>query len=207
MTVGGIGRYAEDMHVAPRGSKATMARVALSAAVALIVTACGVVGTGGLEPLPPGPPLECVGVPAMTCQQANQDARNNAAPGVVPVRVRVVCTSATCTPEAGEVQVDIGYSDGRRDGYAMSWASAGEAPVSDPDELPVEVCQGVPEAPCQDAAQGAVARFGGQKVASIVVTCTVRECTDAAGETSTTVTFADGTSETQSSGYLGGSDS
>jgi hypothetical protein len=172
--------------------------------MAVSLAACGMIVGGGLEPLPPGPPLECIGVPAATCQQAQQDARNNAAPGVVPVRVRVVCTSATCTPETGEVQVDVGYSDGRRDGYEMSWASAGEAPVGEPLELPVEpVCQGVPAVPCGDAALSAFGSVLGQEVASIVVTCAAAPCTDASGETSTTVTFADGTEETQSSSYLG----
>jgi hypothetical protein len=62
------------------------------------------------------------------------------------------------------------------------------------------VCVGLPAGPCR---QNAGSDFGGVSVhggvIKIVVTCSKRPCTDAAGEGDTVISFADGT--TQSYGW------
>ena len=116
------------------------ARLGALAAVAALVAGC--LGDDSLEPLPPGPPVDCRAIPAVTCQQIVDDARRNADPGTAPVRIRAVCTTM-CTPRSGDVQVDVRYSDGRRQSYGMSWTGAepgaGQAPAPAPSAPPPSV--------------------------------------------------------------------
>ena len=153
------------------------------------------------------PPVECIGIPAGTCQQIVTDARRNAQPGTFPVHIRAVCAQPPCTIQQGDVSVDIQYSDGRRDSYGMGWSGPGvEEPPPAQVELPVEpVCQGVPAGPCRDRAVEFVASSEDVRdIRSIVVRCTAASCTDVQGEGETLITFADGDVLTSSWGYAGG---
>ncbi len=82
------------------------------------------------------PPIECVAIPARTCQEIVTDARRNADPGTVPVRIRATCTRRPCTLQQGDVSVEVLYSNGRRDSFVMGWAGTGPGDVQGPG-LPV----------------------------------------------------------------------
>lgn len=172
-------------------------------AVALLVAGCrGLTATAA--PVLMGPPVECVGIPAQTCQQIVADARGNAEPGTVPVRIRAVCTALPCTPQRGDVSVEVVYSNGRTDTYGMGWSSAPEpVPPIGPAELPVEpVCQGVPQGPCRDRALETVGADPNRAaIRGILVRCTAASCTDASGTGQTIVTYGDGGTSTSDWGY------
>ena len=176
--------------------------LALSAA---LVLAC--------EPAPQGTapvqgvaPVECVGIPEGTCREVVENARANAAPGTLPVRIRAVCAQAACTPASGEVSVDVLDSDGRPENYVMGWAGPampGGDPGEPPPDLAVEpVCRGVPAVQCREMALG-VGDEGppGVRVLSIVITCTAPPCTAVSGDGDTIVTFQDGTRSTSGWSY------
>jgi hypothetical protein len=171
-------------------------------AVALLVAGCGAIP---LPSAPPdlGPPVECLGIPGPTCQQIIDDARANAEPGTVPVRIRAVCT-AVCTLQQGDVSVEVRYSNGRVDTYGMGWSGPGVAPPPVvPGALPVDpTCQGVPEVPCRDRAlESVVADPARPAIRDILVRCTVAVCTEAAGTGETVITYADDTTTTSGWGY------
>jgi hypothetical protein len=182
-------------------------------AVAILASAFVLVGciAGAPTPVPvvPGQPfVDCQGVPAATCQTIVDDVRRNADPGSVPVRIKAVCTSPPCTPQGGNVQVEVLYSNGRPDSYGMGWGAAPAEPAQTPPpepSLPVlPACLGVPAGPCRNAAVNMVANAGGRLIRTIVVRCTTAVCTDAKGEGATTVTFGDGTTETSNWSYENG---
>jgi hypothetical protein len=158
--------------------------------------------------VPPPPPVQlqaavdCQGIPAGTCQEIVTDARRNAEPGTIPVAIKAVCTSPPCTPQSGEVQVEVQYSNGSGQAFSMGWAEAepGEAPVPGgfPDDGGLEgdpVCQGVPAEPCREmAATPAGDDLDGREIQSITVRCRAVPCTTTTGSGDTIVMFADGTS-------------
>jgi hypothetical protein len=74
--------------------------------------------------IPAEPILDCRGVLAVTCQEVVADARLNAEPGEVPVRIRVACSRPPCTLASGEADVMVQYSSGRTSTYQMGWSSA-----------------------------------------------------------------------------------
>lgn len=180
--------------------------------LACVVLALFIASAAACEPVPQATvpvqgvaPVECVGIPEGTCREVVQNARANAAPGTLPVRIRAVCAQAACTPASGEVSVDVLYSDGRQENYVMGWA--GPAFPGDPGEprpdLAVEpVCQGVPAVQCRQMALG-VGDEGppGFRVLSIVVTCTAPPCTAVSGDGDTILTYQDGTRVTGSWSY------
>ena len=165
--------------------------VLLTALIAVLLLAGCAGGTPTAPPADPGQPLvDCQGVPARTCQEIVNDARTNAAPGSFPIRIRAVCTKPPCTPQQGDVSVDIQYSNGRTDSYGMGWSGPmpGDVPVqpepAGEPSLPVEpICVGVPATPCADMALGMVGSDPqGRAIESITVRCTVPPCTEATGE-------------------------
>jgi hypothetical protein len=185
----------------------------LLAVVALASVLSGCLGDSTLEPLPPGPPVDCRAIPVVTCQQIVNDARTNADPGTAPVQIRAVCTT-TCIPQSGDVKVDVLYSNGRRESYGMNWSGAaapGGGQVPGPEAtLPVPpTCQGVPVEHCRQQALAIVADGpasiggGGQAITSILVRCTVDPCTRERGGGETTVTYADGSTSGSSWSYEG----
>lgn len=184
--------------------------------VGLLVLELLLAGCGG----PPGPtaslqmvaPVECIGIPAGTCQQIVTDARRNAEPGTFPVRIRAACTRAAgCTLQEGDVSVEVDYSNGRQDAYGMGWAGPGGGDPAPPVVvLPVApTCEGVPARPCEERAREAVgAVVEVAAIRSIVVRCvpdaSTPTCTDANGVGTTVVTFADGTTQSADWGYASG---
>jgi hypothetical protein len=177
-----------------------MTRLVLGVVV-LLFAGCGD-GWSSAPPLDALPPVECVGIPAATCQTIVADARRNAEPGTVPIRIRAVCATPPCTIQQGDVNVEVRYSNGRADQYSMGWAGpgAGQPPV--PVVPPVEpTCQGVPIETCRDMAISAVTGVtGGPAVTAILVRCSAT-CTSLQGDGETILTFADGTTTTATWGY------
>lgn len=183
-------------------------------ALAIVVLATGCGGPASTRtPVDFVPPVECIGIPAETCQQIVRDARANADPGTFPVRIRAVCSQVPCTPQRGDVSVDIEYSNGRRDSYGMGWAGGIGADPEPPPEavvLPVEpTCLGVPPGPCRERALETVGANGDTAdIVAIVVRCTpnatTRACTELAGAGQTVLTFADGSTQTADWGYMDG---
>jgi len=113
-------------------------RLVLAAMTILVVAGCGLVPAQNGPPVPPGPlgpivqaegggaMVECRGVPVEQC-------RGFASSGEADVvRYIVTCTSA-CTPEKGDVRIDILGSNGTtRSAGGGSYSSAEEAPVPAP---------------------------------------------------------------------------
>ena len=185
-------------------------RTTLWVLIAMGALVAGCLGASATLP-PPVMPVQCVGIPAQTCQQIVNDARKNADPGTIPLQIRAVCTGS-CTPAAGNVQVDILYSNNRRDSYGMGWSGAVEpapgGPAPAEPSLPVEpVCQGVPAGPCRDqaisGAMGGPGIDGAPPVVRIEVRCTSAPCTESAGSGDTLVTRSDGSTSTSSWSYAG----
>jgi hypothetical protein len=80
-------------------------------------------------------PVECIGVPAQTCQEIVTDARRNAQPGVFLVHVRAVCTrQPACTLAEGEVTIDAQYTDGSTQSSGMGWSGAIDPALPPPPE-------------------------------------------------------------------------
>lgn len=180
-------------------------RVALAAVLALA-------GCGGVaetpRPVDVGPPIECTRIPAQTCQEIVANARREADPGTVPVRIRAMCTRAVCTPQGGDVSVEILYSNGRTDQYGMGWAGAvgvDPGPPQPVEPLPVQpICQGIAPDPCRERAIEAWSEHVGRRdVRGITVRCAA-VCTPEHGTGTTFVTFADGTTTTADWGYASG---
>lgn len=100
---------------------------ALQASVLVLVTLVAA-GCGGPSPTPTPvrmvPPIECIGVPATTCQELVVQARQNARPGTFPLHIRAVCTREQCTLQEGDVSVDVLYSDGSTESFGMGWSGA-----------------------------------------------------------------------------------
>jgi hypothetical protein len=102
------------------------------AAGAVLVLGCG--GPSSTPtPVQMIPPVECVGVPAQTCQEIVADARRNARPGTFLVHVRAVCTRAVCTLQDGDVTIDSQYSDGHTESMGMGWSGAIDVAPPPPD--------------------------------------------------------------------------
>ena len=177
--------------------------------IALSATVAGCLGESATLP-PPAPPVSCVGIAAQTCQQIVNDARTNADPGTIPLQIRAVCTGR-CTPAAGDVQVDVIYSNNRRDSYSLGWSGAVEpapgGPARAEPSLPADTsCVGVAATACHDQAVSAMfgaATTGGAAVARIAVRCAISTCSETAGQGTTVVTYADGTTTTSSWEYAG----
>ena len=153
------------------------------------------------------PPVECLGIPASTCQEIVTSARLSAPRGTVPVRIRAVCTQPPCTLQRGDVSIDVTYSDGSTQSSGMGWAGPGAgdpAPVA--PNLPVEpTCIAVPVSPCRDRALEAVMANGDLgAIRAIAVRCTIAACTDTQGTGETLLTFADGSTSTSGWGYSSG---
>lgn len=91
---------------------------------ALVVAGCMPFAATPVPIIPDAPILECRGVLAVTCQEVVADARLNAEPGEVPVRIRVACSRPPCTLAAGEADVVVQYSSGRISTYQMGWSNA-----------------------------------------------------------------------------------
>jgi hypothetical protein len=177
-------------------------------ALSVLVSAC--LGESATLP-PPAPPVACIGIPPQTCQQIVNDARANADPGTIPLQIRAVCTGS-CTPASGDVQVDVIYSNNRRDSYGMGWSGAvdpapgGPAPAE--PSLPVEpTCTGVPAAACLEQAMAALRGDppvdGAPPIVRIDVRCARSPCTETAGIGDTLITFADGTTSGSRWDYSG----
>ncbi|CAN5607722.1 hypothetical protein BH20CHL7_BH20CHL7_13180 [soil metagenome] len=151
-------------------------------------------------------PVECVGIPEATCREVVAGARGNAAPGTFPVSIRAVCAQPECTAASGDVQVDVQYSDGRRETYNMGWAGPampGDGPDVPEPGLTVEpICQGVPAVQCREMALGATGGGpDGLRLLSIVVVCTRPPCTATSGDGDSIATYEDGTRLTSGWSY------
>jgi hypothetical protein len=92
--------------------------------LALLVAACIGEEPVATDPGPGQQPAGCIGIPSQTCAEIIADAKRNGDPGTVPVEIRAVCRHAVCTIQDGDAQVDIVYSNGRRDSFVMGWAAA-----------------------------------------------------------------------------------
>lgn len=182
----------------------THAQLLVLAAISLLlVGACSLPGPTPIVNPPAQPLVDCVGVPPDICQGAVRDARLNAPPGSVPVRVQVRCTAQVCLPASGQTQVDVQYSDGTTTGFGSAWEQAGPGNQPPPPVLPVQpICVGVPLEPCRETALSAVSMGEGRPpVVSIRVTCTAPPCTVASGDGEMVATYADGSTAESSWGY------
>lgn len=186
-------------------------RVALAALVAVLALGCETVGPAAPS-LPPAPIVDCLATDAQTCASALADARANAPAGTVPLRVRVTCSQPVCRPASGVAQVDVWYTDGSVDSYAMTWDGGPAAAPPPRDEAPDEpilaidpVCIGIDIGRCREMAKSIIVPVGQTgRVVSVVVTCTGPRCTKADGQGTTRVTFEDGTSREADWAYAGG---
>jgi hypothetical protein len=171
------------------------------AAVALLAGACVSAAPTAIPNPPAAPAIDCR-APADVCRSAVDDARLNADVGTVPIRVQVVCTVPVCTPQRGEAQVDVQYSNLRTDSYTTGWAAA--APAVPPAEglLSVEPsCGGVPRQTCIDLAASAVAGIDPASIVTIELRCVPAACTNERGDGETLVTLVDGSTHTSEWGY------
>lgn len=158
----------------------------------VLAGACSLPGPTPIVNPPAQPFVDCLGVPQEICQGAVRDARLNAPPGTVAVRVQVRCTAQVCLPARGQTEVTIQYSDGSTSTMGSAWEQAGPGDQP-PPVLPVApVCVGVPLVRCRETALGAVSAGEDRPaIVSIVVTCTKPPCTEAAGDGDMVVTYAD----------------
>ena len=115
-----------------------MRRLLMAAAVALIAGGCGLVPVQQGPPVPAGPlgpivqpegggpPVECRGVPVEQCRGFGNSGDADV------VRYIVTCTSV-CTPQKGDVRIDIlGTNGGTRPAGGGSYSSADAAPPPAP---------------------------------------------------------------------------
>ena len=171
------------------------------AAVALVAGACVSAAPTAMPNPPAAPAIDCR-APVDICRSAVNDARANADVGTVPIRVQVVCTVPVCTPQQGEAQVDVQYSNLRTDSYTTGWAAAAPAAPQAEGLLSVEpACGGVPRQTCIDLAATAVAGIDPATIATIEVRCVPQACTDERGDGQTLVTLVDGSTQTSEWGY------
>ena len=184
-------------------------RLVLVAIVA--IAGCGA-PAGGSGP-PASPKVSCLGVPAARCDEAVASVARSL-PNSTPVSIDVSCVSGTCTLEAGSMDTLVTLADGSHlRGSTLSWndGAGGRAAVTVPPVPPIQgpalpvtpQCVGVPMGQCQSLAQSSVASDAGRVIVQIVVQCSDSMCTDTKGEGSTVITYADGTTETTSWGYVG----
>jgi hypothetical protein len=116
----------------------------LATLVAASIAGCGIVPVAEGPPVPPGPlgpiipaegggpPIECRGVPREQCA-----GFGNASAEADVVRYIITCTSV-CTPEKGDVRIDILGSNGTTRSAGGGSYSSGQAepePVP-PDPVP-----------------------------------------------------------------------
>jgi hypothetical protein len=122
-------------HASVHGARVLLATIALASTLG----ACGLVGgtvvqdgppvpAGPLGPVFPGeggaPAVECRGVPVEQCRGfVSQDQQN-------VVRVIVTCT-AVCTPEQGEVRIDVLLPDGSTRSMGQGSYASAAAPAAD----------------------------------------------------------------------------
>jgi hypothetical protein len=171
-----------------------------------VVAACMPFAPTPVPIIPEEPILDCRGVLAVTCQEVVADARLNAEPGEVPVRVQVVCSARPCTLASGEADVAVQYSSGRTSTYQMGWSNA-EPQAAPPPPIPAPTCEGLPAQPCAEwAASAAMSVSDASQIASIVVRCRPGPCDDTRGEGETVVTLLDGTTTTSGWSYSGTDD-
>ena len=165
----------------------------------------GVQACDAVAPIPSRPPepvVDCLATPPETCQQALSDARANAPAGETTLRVRVTCSQPRCTLDSGVAQVDVFYSDGSVQSYGSAWEAAPS--VADPvDILPLTpTCIGLAIERCRQMATNIIVPVGQTgRLVSIVVRCTVAQCTPSTGQGTTRVTFEDGTMREADWGY------
>jgi hypothetical protein len=113
-----------------------MRRVFVAAVLGAALAGCGLVPVSEGPPVPPGPlgpiipsagggpPIECRGVPREQCGSFGNVAGE---PDVV--RYIVTCTSV-CTPDKGDVRIDIlGSNGGTRSAGSGSYSSGQAEPV------------------------------------------------------------------------------
>lgn len=165
----------------------------LLVSLGLLIGACSPAGPTPNTNLPAQPVVDCIAVPPDICQGAVRDARLNAPPGSVPVRVQVRCTAPVCRPASGQTEVNIRYSDGTTSTMGSAWEQAVPGGQAPPPVLPLApVCAGVPLEQCRDMALSAIpAAEDRPPIVSIVVTCTAPSCTEATGDGDVVVTYAD----------------
>lgn len=75
-------------------------------------------------PPQPAASFTCIGVPPVTCQQMLADARMNATPGTVVVRMDIRCTQRSCTLARGEAESTVVYSNGATSTMVVGWEGA-----------------------------------------------------------------------------------
>lgn len=168
----------------------------------LFVSACALPGPTPIANPPAQPIVECLGVPADICQGAVGDARRNAPPGTVPVRVQVRCTAPVCVPASGQAEVAIQYSDGSTSTLGSGWEQAVPGNQAPPVLPLAPVCAGVPLERCREMALSAVPGADDRPpIVSIVVTCTRPPCTEATGDGDVVVTYADRSTSESSWSY------
>ncbi|HET8786581.1 MAG TPA: hypothetical protein VFM38_13165 [Candidatus Limnocylindrales bacterium] len=109
-----------------------MHRLVVAIAVLFVATGCSVVGSQNGPPVPPGqlgpivvgeaggPPIECRGVPLESCRGFGSTGE----PDVV--RYIVTCTSV-CTPDKGDVRIDVLGSNGLTRSAGNGSYSSGDA--------------------------------------------------------------------------------
>jgi hypothetical protein len=124
---------------------ASMRRFFLAMVLFATVAGCGVVPVAEGRPVPPGPlgpivpndaggpPIECRGVPREACTSFGQ---GRGEPDVV--RYIVTCT-AVCTPEKGEVRIDILGASGTTRSAGSGQYSSGEAVPAEPTPPPSDL--------------------------------------------------------------------
>jgi hypothetical protein len=89
-------------------------------AVAATFLLVGLAGCSFMRP-PVAPGAQaCVGVPQEVCQEVIQGRINNRAP-VKLSGYQVVCKSATCTVDSGQVEVDLRWEDGQTETFSYTW--------------------------------------------------------------------------------------
>ena len=180
-------------------------RVVRIALVAVAAMSWSVLACDAATPVPtrpPAPVVDCLAAPPETCQQALGDAHANAPAGEWPLRVRVTCSQPRCTLETGIAQVDVFYSDGSVQSYGSAWDAAPR--VADPGAiLPLTpACIGVAFERCREMATNIIVPVGQTgRLVSIVVRCTIAQCTPTTGQGTTRVTFEDGTTRVADWGY------
>jgi len=172
----------------------------IAARLRLLLLALGLVAGAVSCGTPPVTGWTCLGVPESMCKSQLADAERNAPPGAgAVVGIRIRCTAATCTEQAGEVEVTATYANGQTVNMGMGWNAAPAAPApAIPEPLPMApVCLGVPSDWCR--IQAATGPEGGGTFPADLRSITVRckgTCSPTTGEGSTEYILADGTSRT-----------
>lgn len=175
-----------------------MIRIALAAFAALAVVACS------LGQPPGGPyPRTCVDVPEEVCEgqaAAAEDALPPIHPPIAGFEVR--CTAVSCTADSGEGETIVRFTDGSSTtltgwGYATPVGTPPEGPPATRDPSVPVTCVGMPDVVCDERADE-VWTFdeildADSPVASITIRCTSQSCDPDAGDGTTLVRLADGT--------------